>query len=35
MEEKNLLNLKMLYVISVWLKGQQLFFNLYKLFIKY
>lgn len=32
-EKKNYLNT--LYGISVWLKGQQLVFNLYKLFIKY
>lgn len=32
-EKKSYLN--MLYGISVWLKGQQLVFNLYKLFIKY
>lgn len=32
-EKKNYLN--MLYGISMWLKGQQLVFNLYKLFIKY
>ena len=32
-EKKNYLN--MLYGISVWLKGQQLVFNLYKLFITY
>ena len=32
-EKKNYLN--MLYGISMWLKGQQLVLNLYKLFIKY